>query len=194
MKSKKKNKAILFLALVWVACGLNNPPSKTLSDYTENPEIDRSVSKFYFYPTTVRMIEKVLTAGDANILEGVRSGRVFYTTGDSLDVIRRDMSELRADLETEGFELLGEFRQRREKTVAFVREGSLNRYVVILTGESSLLVELEGEISMNTIKGLNKLNSDDAMELFDLPGDEQESKPESLQQDTTNIQEVKITI
>jgi hypothetical protein len=191
MIRKKKNKAILFLVLFLAACGMNNPPSETLDEYAEDPEVDRAISEFYFYPSTVRMIEKVLTAGDANVLEGVRSGRVFYGTDDSLNVIARDMTQLKSELKEEGFEMLGEFRQGKERTLAFVREGGLNRYVVILVGESSLLVELEGDISMSTIQGLNKLNSDRVMELFDLPGEDKKSNSEA---DSSNVKEVKVTI
>lgn len=173
MKRTKNNSlfGLFLVALVLLAsCGTNNPPSKALDSFAEQEEIDRELIELYFYPSTVRMLDKFISSGEGGILEGVKEGRLFYASSDSSDVIQENMSMLRKDLTAEGFELLAEFRSKGTKTVAFVREKKINRYVVVVGGKEvpSMMVEMKGEISMKTLQGLSTLNSDKVMNLLDI--------------------------
>ncbi|MEM9053035.1 MAG: hypothetical protein AAGC47_13355 [Bacteroidota bacterium] len=167
---------VLFLA----SCAEINPPSETLDDYIAREEIERELSEFYFYPTTVRMLDKFITEGNGGVLDGVKEGRLFYTKYDTLDVLQRDLPDLREGLKNENFELLAEFRMGTTKTVAFMREDKINRYVVLLGGPevTSMLIEMKGEISMSTLRGLNDLNSENVMSLLDLTGNKSSKQKE----------------
>ena len=135
------------------SCAEVNPPSETLNQYIEREEIERELSEFYFYPTTVRMLDKFITAGKGGVLDGVQEGRLFYAKYDTMDVLQRDLPDLRKRLKDERFELLAQFRMGATKTVAFVREDEVNRYVVLLGGPeaTSMLIEMKGEISMSNL-------------------------------------------
>ena len=71
------------------------------------------------------------------------------------------------------------------KTVAFVREDEVNRYVVLLGGPevTSMLIEMKGEISMSTLRGLNDLNSENVMSLLDLTGNKQSRENNEILED-----------
>lgn len=174
-----KTAFLVILTVLVGACSDNNPPSDTLSDYTRSTEKEEALSALYFYPTTVRMLEKVMSqSGETGILSGVKSGRIIYGVDDSLDVLKADFDELSHGLKDEGFELLGEFKSGSDRTVAYVREGKTKRYVALLASEAStILVELYGELSIETIRGLSQLNTDNVMSLFDLPSPDK-SNPE----------------
>jgi len=177
--------AALIVVLITAGCSEDNPPSDTLDDYIENPEHDPLLSELYFYPTTVRMIEKVLMKnGQEGLLEGVKGGRIIYGTDDSLDVLSRDIDQLKSGLSDEGFEFLGEFKSEGQHIVAYVREGRNNRYVAMLPGvNSTMVVELHGEVSLKTIRGLSQLNSESALSLFDFPSNEDEPEEEDDQKE-----------
>ena len=192
------NISLFFILLVAASCTEVNPPSKTLDEYIERSEIDRELVDLYFYPTTVRMLDKFISNGEGGILKGVKEGRLFFTNSDSLDFLQRDMKELKSGLESEGFELLAEFRNGDTKSIAYIRDLSIDRYVVLIGGAdvSTMLVELKGEISIATIQGLSDLNSDKVMSLLNITDtdkaeimDESEEKTES---DTLNTKTTKV--
>jgi hypothetical protein len=192
MRNRTSNTIILLVFLTCSACTDNNPPSETITVYTE--ENDEALGELYFYPTTVRMLEKVLTTGSQEgVFEGVESGRILYGKSDSLDILKQDFDELVKGVNKEGFELLVEFKSRGERTVAYVREGSPNRYIALLSGGvSTILVELEGDLSLETIRGLSQLNSENVMSLFDLPKPESENQGDSEEEaDSSRTKQVK---
>lgn len=181
MKKTVQSKRALFLLLLLIAAGCkkNNPPSETLNEYIDRPEIEEVLSELYFYPTTVRMLDKFI--GEGAILEGVKEGRLFYSQSDSMDILNRDWSFLRDGLELEGFELLAEFRSGDMNTVAYLRDMDVDRYVVLVAGNNAttLLIEMKGEVSLQTLKGLSTLNSANVMSLLDLTKAERTQEPVS---------------
>jgi hypothetical protein len=152
------------------------------------------------------MLDKFISNGEGGILEGVKEGRLFYTKSDSLDILQRDMKELKSGLESEGFELLAEFRSGDVKSIAYIRDLSIDRYVVLIGGPdvATMLVELKGEISISTLQGLSDLNSENVMSLLDLTKDEAEKSDEVESSeneandeapfDSSNTQQIKIEI
>jgi hypothetical protein len=171
MKRIKTNRIFAFAILLLLAsCTADNPPSRALNDFIDREEVDSELIELYFYPSTVRMLDKFISTEEGGLLKGVEEGRLFYTSSDSADVIQSNLPKLRKELAAEGFELLGEFRRSGTKTVAYVREKNINRYVVVVGGEDvpSMMVELKGDISMKTLQGLSTLNSDKVMDLLDL--------------------------
>lgn len=203
---KPSNFALLLILTLAAGCASVNPPSDTLDDYIARPEIEEELMELYFYPSTVRMLDKFISNGEGGILEGVVEGRLFYSKSDSLDILQRDKNELKKGLETEGFELLGEFRSGDMTTVAYVRDLAVDRYIVLLGGTdvATMLIEMKGEISMETLQGLSALNSANVMSLLDLTGGEEE-QPEEIEpsdieesgeapMDSTNTKTIKIEI
>jgi hypothetical protein len=182
MKIRKASKSLIFILLLTLgACSEVNPPSETLDEYIERSEIERELVELYFYPTTVRMLDKFISSGEGGILEGVEEGRLFYAKYDTLDVLKRDLKDLQKGLESEGFEMLAEFKTGDVKTVAFIRDQSVDRFVLFLGGTdiATMLIEMKGEISMKTIQGMSDLNSDNVMSLLELAGDRESQKEEA---------------
>lgn len=181
---------LIFTLLVAVGCREINPPSQTLDDYIARPEVDDALAELYFYPTTVRMLDKFISNGKGGILDGVVEGRLFYGSSDSLDILKTDMPELIKGLKNEGFEQLAEFKSGDVKTVAFIRDESIDRYVALIGGGdvATMLVELKGEISFETLQGLSDLNSDNVMSLLEFTGGGnnvvEEAPSETLHSDT----------
>lgn len=186
---------LLFFFLAISSCREINPPSQTLDKYITRPEVDEALAELYFYPTTVRMLDKFISNGEGGILDGVIEGRLFYGASDSLDILKRDMPELVKGLENEGFELLAEFKSGDTKTVAFVRDESIDRYVALIGGGdvATMLVELKGEISIETLRGLSDLNSDNIMSLLEFTGGET-NPVEEAPRDTTYSDTLKTEI
>jgi len=170
-KIRANNFTLLLIFFLLAGCAQVNPPSKTLDDYIGRSEIEEELVELYFYPTTVRMLDKFISNGEGGILDGVKEGRLFYTNSDSMDILQRDSKELKQGLISEGFELLVEFRRGDMNTTAYVRDLSIDRYVLLIGGadaSSTMLVELKGEISMETLQGLSYLNSTNVMSLLDM--------------------------
>jgi len=170
-KIRANNFTLLLIFFLLAGCAQVNPPSKTLDDYMGRSEIEEELVELYFYPTTVRMLDKFISNGEGGILDGVKEGRLFYTNSDSMDILQRDSKELKQGLISEGFELLVEFRRGDMNTTAYVRDLSIDRYVLLIGGadaSSTMLVELKGEISMETLQGLSYLNSTNVMSLLDM--------------------------
>ncbi|MCZ4408305.1 DUF4252 domain-containing protein [Cryomorphaceae bacterium 1068] len=189
---------MFLILLIGASCTQVNPPSKTLDEYVERPEVDQEVVGLYFYPTTVRMLDKFISNGEGGMLEGVKEGRLFYTNSDSIDILRRDMKELRSGLESEGFELLAEFRSGDTKSIAYIRDLSIDRYVVMIGGAdvTTMLVELKGEISIETIQGLSDLNSNKVMSLLNITDTDKEEivneSEEKDESDTLSTETIKV--
>ncbi|MGB6035789.1 MAG: DUF4252 domain-containing protein, partial [Cryomorphaceae bacterium] len=170
--------------------------------YIERPEIDDELVELYFYPSTVRMLDKFISNGEGGILDGVKEGRLFYAKSDSLDILQRDVKELKDGFKSEGFELLAEMKSGEMNTVAFVREASIDRYIVLVGGVdvATMLVEMKGEISMKTLQGLSNLNSENVMSLLDITNsneEEQAGEPDSKEMeeaDSLNTKTIKIEI
>jgi hypothetical protein len=195
------NSSLIFILLLAAGCAEVNPPSEALNDYIERPEIDQELGELYFYPTTVRMLDKFISNGEGGILEGVKEGRLFFAKSDSLDILQRDVKELENGLRSEGFELLAEFKSGDMSTVAYVRDQTIDRYVVLVGGDgvATMLIEMKGEISLETIQGLSDLNTDNVMSLLDLArGNNEElideSESEEAEPDTTKTKTIKIEI
>jgi hypothetical protein len=118
-----------------------------------------------------------------------------------LDILQRDVKELENGLRSEGFELLAEFKSGDMSTVAYVRDQTIDRYVVLVGGDgvATMLIEMKGEISLETIQGLSDLNTDNVMSLLDLArGNNEElideSESEEAEPDTTKTKTIKIEI
>lgn len=193
------NFSLIFILLLAAGCAEVNPPSETLNDYIERPEIDQELGEFYFYPATVRMLDKFISNGEGGILEGVKEGRLFFAKSDSLDILQRDAKELENGLKSEGFELLAEFKSGDMSTVAYMRDQTIDRYVVLVGGDdvATMLIEMKGEISLETIQGLSDLNTDNVMSLLDLAkGNNEEliDESEETEPDTTKTKTIKIEI
>ncbi|MFT6998404.1 MAG: hypothetical protein ACJAQ4_002165 [Cryomorphaceae bacterium] len=201
MRTKRPiNFSLIFILLLATGCAEVNPPSETLNDYIERSEIEQELGELYFYPTTVRMLDKFISNGEGGILEGVKEGRLFYSKSDSLDILQRDVKELENGLKSEGFELLAEFKSGDMTTIAYVRDQSIDRYVVLLGGDdaATMLLEMKGEISMKTIQGFSALNTDNVMSLLDLAKNEEEiideHESEETESDTSKTKTLKIEI
>jgi len=203
MRTRRSNNYILFcILLIAASCTEVNPPSQTLDDYINRPEIDDELVELYFYPSTVRMLDKFISNDEGGILDGVKEGRLFYTKSDSLDILQRDFKELKDGFKSEGFELLAEMKSGEMNTVAYVREESIDRYIVLVGGVemATMLVEMKGEISMKTLQGLSTLNSQNVMSLLDITNTDKkekadESDMEELEEaDTLNTETIKIEI
>lgn len=203
MRTRRSNNYILFcILLIAASCTEVNPPSQTLDDYINRPEIGDELVELYFYPSTVRMLDKFISNDEGGILDGVKEGRLFYTKSDSLDILQRDFKELKDGFKSEGFELLAEMKSGEMNTVAYVREESIDRYIVLVGGVemATMLVEMKGEISMKTLQGLSTLNSQNVMSLLDITNTDKkekadESDMEELEEaDTLNTETIKIEI
>ena len=203
MRTRRSNNYILFcILLIAASCTEVNPPSQTLDDYINRPEIGDELVELYFYPSTVRMLDKFISNDEGGILDGVKEGRLFYTKSDSLDILQRDFKELKDGFKSEGFELLAEMKSGEMNTIAYVREESIDRYIVLVGGVemATMLVEMKGEISMKTLQGLSTLNSQNVMSLLDITNTDKkekadESDMEELEEaDTLNTETIKIEI
>lgn len=122
--------------------------------FGELTEANRSGVNLYFYPSTVRVLSKILLAEDAEALAGVRKARVAYTSADNTEF--RDAAErVEAHQKADGFEELMRVNNGGMGMRFYMREGKNPGALLFMNDElSQYAIEVTGTVTLETLMRL----------------------------------------
>src|SRR5688572_2939160 len=108
MKREKLNKffiaAFSFCCLAMGSCGQRNEQSRTLTEYSERD--DKELRGLYFYPTTIRMLAKILGDENGQALKEIEKARLYFSWSDDEARTRETLKSFKSGIQEEGFEML----------------------------------------------------------------------------------------
>lgn len=155
------------LPLFLLSCQLNRVESNTLTHFAKSDE--NSFRTLYFYPTTIRMLSRVIGDDTGMALSEVRRGRAFFTFSDNEGAINVNFKTLQTGVEEEGFENLMRLKSQGSTVAAYIKGEEPTDYVVFISGaDGNLILELVGELSPATLRDISKLDLSKAAGMFDL--------------------------
>ncbi len=177
----------LFVAMLagLTACDRPFAPSETLDDYIEDE--GNKVGTYYFYPSTVRMLGSILSGAGITSLNEIRQGRLLvFSEDEELSKISVDFPELKKQAESEGFELLLSVKREGTKIDAYMNNREIPTYLLFFEESTNpFIVEVIGNLSMNSISELSSLDLNKANDIFDLLPRQKEEAVDSLSNDKT---------
>lgn len=185
MKSKNPNSQfslLLLLAVVFLSssCGGRYDQSETLTEYSRIK--NRDLSALYFYPTTIRMLSKVLGDQGGEALEEIEKGRVFFSWDDDDAKTRDVISQLKTRVEKEGYEMLMQMKSSGNKVDVYLLDRDVDDYILFVDGDQGIFVlEILGNLSVSSIKSLSELDMSKVTDIFELDESDFESKIDSTQ-------------
>lgn len=185
MRIKIQNRSFfaLFLTLVFIAtvgCSQKSEQSETLNRYSKTR--DKELTGLYFYPSTIRMLSKILGDENGKALSEIKRGRIFFSWNDNDSHVRELMDGFKSDLSEEGFEMLMQMKSSGNKIDVYLLDRDIDDYVLFVDGEQgTFILEIFGNLSNGTIRSLSELDMSKVTEVFDLNGPELESKKDSTQ-------------
>lgn len=165
------------------ACGHRNEQSKTLSEYSGCK--DKELRALYFYPTTIRMLSRMLGDESGQALKEVEKGRLFFSWSDEEGRLRETMKSFKAGIADEGFEMLMQMNSSGNKIDLFVLDRETDDYVFFVDSDQGIFVlEILGNLSPASIRDIAKLDMTKMMDLFELEALDDENAPDSLNTDS----------
>jgi hypothetical protein len=175
--SLKKNKISLFLfaiLLILSSCGGVNDP---LDEFEENRP--GTVRAFYAYPSTIRMLGKIMGNGNEKALSDVESARLFIEWKSEDANSRDEFLQIRNQSLQYGFEELFTISSKDSDITVLIKDESTPRYLVFSMGSDvDYILELEGTISMATLRDIGTLDIDNVVDVINLGKPSKKDKPE----------------
>lgn len=178
-----------FLWILFIVCvGCNEHPTDIIDDFEESrPD---QIKAFYAYPSTIRMLGQIMESTNINALEEVEKARVFIHWKDEESEGIDAFQNLLTEVEESSFEDLIRLNSKESSIRVFLSEenGETPVYLILSFGSDvDYLIEIEGEISMQTLKDLGTMDIDNAMDILDLgkpkAKEEQEESEDQYQED-----------
>jgi len=198
MKRRILNKFIIaVLTFCWVgmsSCGHRNEQSRTLTEYSESDS--NELRGLYFYPTTIRMLAKILGDENGQALKEIEKARLYFSWSDDAAKTREILKSFKSGIEEEGFEMLMKMNSSGNKIDIFLLDNEIDDYVIFVDGEQgTFVIEILGNLSPAAINDISKLDMNKMMNLFDLDAPAKPNKDslqtDSLKSDSLHIDSLK---
>ncbi|NEN25755.1 DUF4252 domain-containing protein [Cryomorpha ignava] len=187
MKKEKLNKYLIpvflccFLGLG--ACGHKYEQSKTLTEYSKRD--NKELTGLYFYPTTIRMLAKILGDENGQSLKEIEKARLYFSWSDEEENVRETLKSFKSGIKEEGFEMLMQMNSSGNKIDIFMLDKETDDYVIFVDGEQGTFVlEILGNLSPNAIRDISKLDMNKMMDIFELEAPKDENTTDTLQTDS----------
>lgn len=154
---------MLFSLLLLIGCSSNDP----VDDFEENRP--GSVRAFYAYPSTIRMLGKIMGSESNEALSDIEKARLFIEWK-SKDVDSRDtFISLKERSERSGFDELFSISSKNSDISVLLKEESSPRYIVFsFSPDVDYILELEGKISMSALREIGTLDMDNVVDVINL--------------------------
>lgn len=148
---------ILPVILLVSSCGHSHRNADSITDFMdENP---RMVQGLHFYPSTVRMLGTMMGDEYGTSFKDIQSGRFLYVWNAEKFDLSSHFDELIESSVDDGFELLAEMDTADGKNAIYVNDKSTPIYILLLENSfGDFVVELTGDISLQSIYGLTQLD------------------------------------
>ncbi len=171
---------ILLIAVLCISCGRKNAESTALTEYLATaPD---NVRTLYFYPSTIRMLAGMLGDETGASLNEIKRGRLSLTFGGGDTDFQNSFDPLKTAIDDDGFTSIMKLNAPDGKIDIFYREEPEDGYLLFIDQEgSTFILEITGEISMQTIQQLSTLDMGRAMGLLNIQfgGTPNDSIPEN---------------
>ena len=193
MKKENLNKVLIaiftFCCVGMGSCGQKNEPSRTLTEYSERD--DRELRSLYFYPTTIRMLSKILGDENGQALKEIQKARLFFSWSDDESGTREVLNSFKSGIEEEGFEMLMRMNSSGDKVDIYMLDSELDDYILFVDGvQGTFVLEILGNLSPSALRDLSKMDMNKMMELVNFVAPENQIATDSVQTDSLRIDSI----
>ncbi len=165
--------------LAITSCERKKEQSQTLSAYSKQE--NKILKALYFYPTTIRMLSKILGDENGQALSEIKKARLFFSWSDDDKLIGDEVKTLKSGVKDEGFEMLMQMTSSGNKIDVYLLDDEIDDYVLFVDGDQGTFVfEILGNLSPSSIRDISQLDMSKMMDLFDLQKPAEEEPLDSL--------------
>lgn len=187
MKKVKPSKSLILLVVFCIlamsSCSHRNEQSKTLTEYSKRD--NNELSGLYFYPTTIRMLAKILGDENGQALKEIEKGRLFFSWSDNDENVRETLKSFRSGIAEEGFEMLMQMNSSGNRIDIYMLDRETDDYVIFVDGDQGTFVfEILGNLSPASIRDISKLDMTKMMDLFELEAPKDKNTTDTLKTDS----------
>lgn len=186
MKTKKLNShsfiILCFGLLILSACRNKTHQSDTLTDYSNQDGKEMNV--LYFYPSTIRMVAKILGDEKGQALNEVQRARFLFSLSGDESKIAETFKLFKSGIKSEGFEMLMQMSSSGNKVDIYMLDGDMDDYILFVSGaQGSFVLEILGNLSANAIRDISQLDMTVLTDVFqdEILEMEESTKIDSLQ-------------
>ncbi len=130
-------------------------------------------SALYFYPSTLRMLSKILGGEQGAVFSEIKRARIIYTWEDD-EILSKEITRTAALLEKDGFENIMSMRSQGNDINALLLESKIPIYVFTMAGAGGVyLMEIQGKLSISSLQAIATMNPAEAFEFLDLKSSEE---------------------
>lgn len=188
-KVTSSNTVLIFAVITTLlaACARKSGQSETLTAFANTHS--KIVHGFYFYPSTVRMLGKIMGGESGTALEGIERGRLFAIWYDDEKKEPISLDEAKTDIEAEGFEMLISMKSKGVKVDAYQRDGEPPAFIIFVNDpDSPFVIELNGELSIDALRQIATMDFEKANDLLNIFPEPEVEKVDKTEQnpETTN--------
>jgi len=175
--SLKRNKiylTLLAIILLLNSCGLEKDP---LDEFEKSRP--GTVRAFYAYPSTIRMLGKIMGDGNEEAFSDIEGARLFIEWKSDDADSRAEFIEVKNQSLKQNFEELFAISSRDSDVTVLINDQSKPRYLVFSMGSDvDYILELEGTISMATLRDIGTLDIDNVVDVINLGKPSNKDNPE----------------
>jgi hypothetical protein len=134
--------------------------SSTIRDYEDNT---KGISRFYFYPGTIKMLNLKKDSAFSNLFKDVKRIKVLsFSTSEKDTLDHKKVQQLIVKIHKDGFEDMMQMKQDKQQTLLFIKkENGIPHQIGLNVNEKDLyVVEIIGSLRMSFLMSfLKKENS-----------------------------------
>ncbi len=187
MKIPKVSKQILFLIILVLgmgSCGLRNEESVYLSEFLVE---QRRAAKLYFYPSTIRMLGKIMGNESVNATNEIKNGKLVFSWSEEHFDLSSFFSEISDGLQGEGYDQIIQVKSKESAYRVFFKEGNDAMYVVLVENDyGDFVIEMVGSLSYSGLMELSKMDFREIADTFGVAR-QQTEKSDTTKVDSTAI-------
>ncbi len=169
MRNQTKISILLLTAIVGLCgCGKSYEQSEALTHFIS--ENQRSTQTLYFYPSTIRMLGGVMNAENSQAFADIESGRFVFTWDHEKIDIAEHFDGILSEAKDEGFEMLAEMNTADSRMLIYLNDesGSPGYLILLQNSFGDFIIEMVGQLSMQSITSLSQLDFTDVASTFGL--------------------------
>ena len=176
MSQKRSNlfTCTLFLSLLLLSCGERD---NALDDFEESRP--GSVKAFYAYPSTIRMLGDIVGTENTSSFADIEGARLFIEWKSKDVNSREQFVAVKNQALSQDFEELLSVSSKNSDVTVLISDSNTPVYLLFSLGEDAdYILELEGNISMKTLRDIGTLDVENVMDVINLGKPKKDDTPE----------------
>lgn len=161
-----KGLAVLVTGL-FILFGCRHTPYEFNSSVKDFEDSTKGISRFYFYPGTIKMLNLKKDSAFANLFKDVKRIKVLSFSNNEKDTLdHKKVLNLIAKIRKEGFEDMMQMKQDKQQLLLFIRKenGLPHQIGINITEKDLYVVEILGNLRMSFL--MNFLKKENSFEGF----------------------------